>query len=178
MISLDSPQWKNLKHAYGSAADIPALLKQLDTYQHSDAIRAEPWFSIWSALAHQGDVYSASFAAVPHIVQILASAPTEAPYQFFQFPTWVEICRQRRCLAVQEDLASDYFQALDMLASLVCAASKREWSSDFLRVALSALAVSKGFALVAEAVQELNDETAERFLSQIVWEVGSRTPEG
>jgi hypothetical protein len=66
-----------------------------------------------------------------------------------------------------EGLASDYFHALKMLARLVCAASVREWDSDFLSVALSAMAVSKGFALITEAVQELNDDTAEQFLKTI-----------
>ena len=166
MISLDSPEWQNLKHAYGSASDIPELLRQLDTLPSADG-NAEPWFSLWSGLAHQGDVYSASFAAVPHVVRVLATSPEVASFTYFQFPTWVEICRQRHGLHVPEDLASDYFHALKMLASLVCAASVREWDSDFLSVALSAMAVSKGFALIAEAVQELNDDTAEQFLKTI-----------
>jgi len=79
----------------------------------------------------------------------------------------VEICRQRHKLAVQDDLSFDYFEALRMLAGLVCAASVREWDSDFLRSALSAIAVSKGFVLMAEAVQELDDDTAERLLEPL-----------
>lgn len=31
MLSLDSPRWQELEHAYGSAEDIPALLEQLDS---------------------------------------------------------------------------------------------------------------------------------------------------
>jgi hypothetical protein len=57
--------------------------------------KAEPWFSLWSSLAHQGDVYSASFAAVPHVVHALSTAPERADASFFQFPTWVEIYRQK-----------------------------------------------------------------------------------
>jgi hypothetical protein len=30
MLSLDSAEWAGLKHAYGSAADIPDLLRQLE----------------------------------------------------------------------------------------------------------------------------------------------------
>ena len=166
MLSLDSPEWADLRHAYGSASDIPALLRQLETLPSSEG-NAEPWFSIWSALAHQGDVYAASFAAVPHVVRVLATDPAAASSDYFQFPTWVEICRQRHKLAVQDDLSFDYFEALRMLAGLVCAASVREWDSDFLRSALSAIAVSKGFVLMAEAVQELDDDTAERLLEPL-----------
>ena len=163
MISLDSPEWASLKHAYGSASELPPLLRQLETLPSSEG-NAEPWFSIWSALAHQGDVYSASFATVPHVVRVLATAPTAASFVYFQFPAWVEICRQRHKLEVPENLSVDYFEALKMLAGLVCAASVREWDSDFLRCALSAMAVSKGFVLIAEAVQELDDDTAELLL--------------
>src|SRR5271156_1016157 len=55
MLSLESPEWASLYHAYGPASDIPRLLRQLDTLPIADG-DAEPWFSIWSALAHQGDV--------------------------------------------------------------------------------------------------------------------------
>jgi hypothetical protein len=109
---------------------------------------------IWSALAHQGDVYSASFAAVPHIVRVLATASAAASFVYLQFPAWVEICRQRHKLADPGGLTSDYFEALKMVAGLVCAASVRQWDSDFLKCALSVIAVSKGFALIAESLQE------------------------
>ena len=166
MLSLDSPAWSTLQHAYGSASDIPDLLRQLESLPSSEG-NTEPWFSIWSALAHQGDVYTASFAAVPHVVRFLASDPSAASFDYFQFPAWVEICRQRHAMAVRDDLANDYFSALKMLGSLVCAVTNMDWDHDFLVCALAALAVSKGFPLVAEAIQELDDATAESFLKEI-----------
>ena len=57
-LPLDSPRWPELNHAYGKASDIPALLRQLDSFPPSGP-DDEPWFSLWSALAHQGDVYPA-----------------------------------------------------------------------------------------------------------------------
>jgi hypothetical protein len=166
MLNLDSPEWASLEHAYGSASDIPDLLRQLATLPSSEG-NAEPWFSIWSALAHQGDVYTASFAAVSHVVRFLATAPAVAPFVYFQFPAWVEICRQRHGLTVPGDLSNDYFTALKMLGSLVCAASSRDWDHDFVVCALAAMAVSKGFPLIAEAIQELDEATAETFLKEI-----------
>jgi len=65
---------------------------------------------------------------------------------------------------VPDDLSHDCFEALKMLAGLVCAANSRDWDSYFLRCALSAIVLSKGFPLVAEAVQELDDEIAEQLL--------------
>jgi hypothetical protein len=163
MLPLDSPIWATLQHAYGNASDIPQLLRELEKFPPSNG-NAEPWFSIWSALAHQGDVYSASFAAVPHVIRALSIAPDKAPYVYFDFPAWVEICRQRKKVIVPEALSFAYFQSHRMLPQLVCAAASKDWNEDFLRATLSALAVGKGFAVVAEVAQELNQEVASEFL--------------
>jgi hypothetical protein len=164
MISLDSPRWAELKHAYGSASDIPELLRQLDTFPSSNG-NAEPWYSIWSALAHQGDVYSATFAAVPHVVEMLAVDPLRATGDYFHFPAWVEICRRRRSVTVPEDLQPAYFGALAKLPNLVCATAGRTWSEGFLVCALSAIAVSKDSPQIAEAILELTPDSIADFRS-------------
>jgi hypothetical protein len=57
MIDLDDPCWQKLSHAYGSAADIPELLRQLARETgRKPAYDSEPWFTLWSSLCHQGDV--------------------------------------------------------------------------------------------------------------------------
>lgn len=55
-LPLDSARWATLEHAYGKASDLPAMLRQLDALPEAIG-NEEPWFSLWSALAHQGDVY-------------------------------------------------------------------------------------------------------------------------
>lgn len=163
LLSLDSPRWSELEHAYGKATDTPSLLRQLaDVPDSSD--NKEPWFSLWSSLAHQGDVYSASFAAVPHVVQALSSAPLKADFTYFHFPAWVEVCRQKRGVPIPEDIAPAYLEALARLPALVAATSTREWDEDFLTCALSAIAASKGQTTIAEAVLELSPEVAKDFL--------------
>jgi hypothetical protein len=61
-------KWSELRDAYGPADDIPRLLAQLDPDP-----RAEVWGELWVRLCHQGSVYSASFAAIPCLVQAAAS---------------------------------------------------------------------------------------------------------
>ena len=163
MLSLDSPIWSELVHAYGAASDIPELLRQLETMPPSHGNK-EPWFSLWSSLAHQGDVYSASFAAVPHVVRILAQNPQKADFSYFQFPAWVEICRQKKSVQISKELEADYFTALQKLPSLVAKAADCEWDEGLLLCALSAIAAVKGYGTIAEAVQELNSGVAEEFL--------------
>lgn len=164
MLSLGSMRWSELQHAYGSASNIPPLLESLRTLPKSEG-RAEPWFTLWSALAHQGDVYSASFAAVPHVVAALATNPSQADQSFFQFPAWVEICRAKSQIEVPKDLKQSYFESLALLPSLVAKASTRQWETGFLACALSAIAAAKGQHAIAEAVLEISSsQVAEEFL--------------
>lgn len=164
MLDLKSSRWQELVHAYGSATDMPALLLQLRELPESKG-NAEPWFSIWSSLAHQGDIYSASFAAVPHVISALAKAPSRADEAYFQFPVWVEICRVKNQVAPPDDLKADYFESLAMLPDLVASAACRDWTPGFLACALAAIAVAKGQPQVAEAVIEISSpEIAQEFL--------------
>ena len=163
MLSLDSQRWNELQHAYGFASDTPDLLRQLQSLPDSSG-QSEPWFTLWSSLAHQGDVYPASFAAVPHVIRALATAPVSAPSTYFQFPAWVEICRQNHSTPIPSDLAPAYFSALAELPGLVAAASARPWDADFLACALSAIAAAKGSATVAEAAMELTPDSAAEYL--------------
>jgi hypothetical protein len=164
MRSLDSTRWSELRHAYGEASNIPALLRQLEGLPQSNG-RDEPWFSLWSALAHQGDVYSASFAAVPHVVETLARAPERASSPYFQFPAWVEICRHRKGIPVPNDLQAAYREALNKMPALVAAVSSRDWDEDLLVCALAAIAAAKGYPAVAEATLELTHEVATQFMT-------------
>lgn len=78
MLSLDSPRWKELRHAYGSAEHVPALIRAIAaeaTPRYSDhpakaRSNPTPWDEVYSSLCHQGSAYSATYAALPHIVQI------------------------------------------------------------------------------------------------------------
>jgi hypothetical protein len=164
MIALDSPRWSELRHAYGTAEDIPPLLRQLEAFPPPARYDEEPWYTLWSSLCHQGDVYSASFAAVPHIIRVLATDPLRAQSSFFQLPAQVEICRRRKEVPIPPDLREPYFAALAQLPGLVGGAAGRDWDSDLLCCALSAIAAAKGFPSVAEAAQELNPETASKFM--------------
>lgn len=155
MLSLESARWSELEHAYGHATDIPSLLRRLRDLPSSIG-ESEPWVSLWSALAHQGDVYSATFAAVPHVVDALASAPVKADASFFHFPAWVEICRARRETQIPTDLAADYFAALKRLPALVAEAGPERNDPDFVACATAAVAATLGQHAMAEVILELS----------------------
>lgn len=66
MIPLESLRWKELEHAYGAADDTPGLLQALAADEKLD----ETWHELWSSICHQYSVYSATFAAIPHLVAL------------------------------------------------------------------------------------------------------------
>ena len=151
MLPLDSPEWSALRHAYELAADIPPLLRSVAADVGSaDAADGTPWFDLWSALCHQGAVYPASFAAVPHVVEALAAHPARASFQFFLLPVTVEVARHQGDTPVPPPLEAAYFASLRRLPLVSAQALSRPWDNTLCRSILAALAVSKGHLETAE----------------------------
>jgi hypothetical protein len=76
VLPRDTQIWGRLRHAYGSAGDIPGLLNQLEECVVLPARwQEEPLRSLTQALCHQRGTANASYAAVPHLVDIAAGRP-------------------------------------------------------------------------------------------------------
>jgi hypothetical protein len=157
MLALDDARWSELTHAYGSASDIPNLLRQLALSPQPRGPAAEPFFSLWSSLCHQGDVYGASYAAVPHIVQIGLSAGKLIDFSFFLLPASVEVARSHgRGPEVPRDVAAAYRAALGSLVECANRQGPMAWDRDMTIAVAAALAVAKGDPRLAEALMNLD----------------------
>ena len=167
MLHLDSPRWRQLTHAYGSASDVPGWLNQLAVLPSSEG-QNEPWFSIWSALAHQGDVYEASYAAVPHVIEALAKSPATADMSFFHFPVWIEICRAKGGPPIPRDLEDSYLAALKRFPALVAKASEEKRNAESVGCLMAAIAVAHGQLTMAEVALELDGQDAEGILEWLL----------
>ncbi|EPW4410182.1 hypothetical protein ACWLOZ_004290 [Vibrio parahaemolyticus] len=150
--------WQELNHAYGSAGDMPALLAELAFYPIESSYEAEPWFSLWSALCHQGDIYSASFVAVPEIVKHLANNPQKATFSFFALPASIEIARVKGNIAVPAEFDSSYFQAIRTLGQLAATWANSTNNTIVSQSAIAAFAVSVGQIGYAELVLQIPPE--------------------
>ncbi|MGW2376986.1 hypothetical protein [Kitasatospora sp. NPDC001683] len=70
LAGLDAHPWASLSHAYGSAEDLPDLLRAFaEGGEEAEEAREE----LYSAILHQGTVYSASVDAVPFLARIAAA---------------------------------------------------------------------------------------------------------
>ena len=159
MLSLDDPHWAQLRHAYGNAVDIPVLLRVLGSSTGpKKGYQDEPWFSLWSSLCHQGDVYTASYAAVPHIVRIAGENGTPVDSSFFQLPAAIEVARKTgHGPEIPEAFANDYHRAVASLGENVSIHRNDPWDQSMLLSAAAAQAVAKGHVNVAEALLNLDE---------------------
>lgn len=66
MLDLDSQDWGKYRHAYGEASDIPSMFAKLR------AASRDNWETVYeeffNTIAHQGDVYTATYAIAPHLL--------------------------------------------------------------------------------------------------------------
>lgn len=160
MLDLNNPLWKDLTHAYGSAADIPTLLEQLKTAGPQEKYDSEPWFSLWSALCHQDDVYSASYAALPHIIAIAGSKPARERLDHLFLAASIEAFRHLDdAPAIPADLQEAYQQGIEQSLDLILDCLKLDWQESEYRILFGALAVVQGHPQLGNAIFELDQET-------------------
>ncbi len=153
MLALNDDRWPQLHHAYGEASAIPQLLAVARTDEQSGAREGSPWFDLWSALCHQGDVYSASYAAVPHLISI--ASEREAPGQFEPLLLAGSIEQARlegHGPPVPQDLLDDYTAAVHKGADLAKAALAQAWNDEARTAFSGSLAALTGDVVTARAI--------------------------
>ncbi len=133
-----------LQHAYGTAVDIPALLERICGFPPEPDWQTEPWFSLWSALYHQGDIYPASLAAVPSIVSALAAAPSKATMSFYLLPASIAVADSVNPVTVPPEIRRSFGESLLELGSIASAALPSITDPHISRAAQAAVLVSTG----------------------------------
>jgi hypothetical protein len=69
---LDDVPWADLEHAYGSAADVPDLLRQL--LDPDPKVRSEVLWALYGNVFHQGTRYPATPHVIPFLIEMCADA--------------------------------------------------------------------------------------------------------
>jgi hypothetical protein len=166
VLDLNDAHWATLHQAYGSAKTIPPLLRALESnpFIRHESAGGNVWFELWSALCHQGTIYTASYAAVPHIVRIawkaIAVPSRDMPFEFFQLPASIDLERQRStdAPAVPTTLARAYHESMAELHDLAHAVRLRPWSSELARSIAAALMIERGELDYSELLDWTTDE--------------------
>lgn len=72
---LDNIRWCDLRHAYGSAGDVPSLLRSLTSGE--DSVRNEAISDLFGNIWTQGTVYEATIYAIPFLIELLEAPEIE-----------------------------------------------------------------------------------------------------
>lgn len=127
MQPLECPLWQTLSHAYGlvsgpeSAYHIPSLLKKVyDSPWHGSLKMEKVWFDLWSSLCHQGTIYTASIAALPHLVTAGLNASQDGLHHDIYFlPCAIEEARTKSAWKVSDlEIGQGYEAAIEGLQTL------------------------------------------------------------
>lgn len=155
MLSLSDPKWSELRHAYGAAGDVPALLSRAATDTRPGHHRESTWFALWSALCHQGDAYSASLAAVPHLIALAREALRRHSYEPLLLAASIERARlEGRAPELFPVPADEYTEAIAQGMELAAAALPGAWNGDAEKALAGSLAVFRGDLAAAQAIFE------------------------
>ncbi len=157
-LDLASPRWRELTQAYGAADDIPRLLAALATVQ-GDAERTELWCGVWATLCRDGRVYTAAYAAVPHLLDITHEHGIVEQGAAIHVAVEVETLRHTPgAPAIPDDLVLAYATAIDSLPARVAALVGHPWDALTTQVMAAALVAGKRQPALASAILAIGDD--------------------
>lgn len=156
-LSLDGPEWSGLHQAYGAATDIPKLLKQLNTGDLGSVL-----VELWSKLCHQGDIYPASIAAVPFLVDAAKHRSDNRWIEILHLAAGIEAARLLKEFPLDNHLEKAYRRAIGQGLMLCAQRLDAELAPGWEPALPSIIETFRGFPRAGEAIlslEELIDET-------------------
>ena len=163
MLAFDDPQWAILTHAYGPAADIPPLLAKAEEDTGTGNEPGSTWFDLWSALCHQGDTYTASYAAVPHLLALAPGHLKRKCYDPLFLAACIELARlEGRGPVIPPQLASAYSEAISRGRALAQATLTSAWDEDSEAAIRASAAALGGDIAGARAILDADLEEGEQ----------------
>jgi hypothetical protein len=159
MLSFADKRWEGLWGGYRAPFDPRPALEKLSSENEAK----EAWHELWEGLHHQGDVGEASYAAVPHLVQI-GSRFANGGWNLFGLVATIELARgQGKNPDVPGWLRKDYFQAIRVLAEVGSSQIFKTQDTYDIRAMLSVLALAKGARTHARFLLEYSDDELVHF---------------
>lgn len=157
-----NPDWSSLQHAYGPASDIPGLLQDAAIDRRPGTEAGTPWFGLWSALCHQGDAYSASLEALPHLIRMAPALLANRNYDALLLAASIEQARMEgRAPDLPAALRDEYLAAIASGLAVARSALSSAWDEDSELVLRGSLAIFRGDLAGARAVFDSDADDAE-----------------
>lgn len=160
LLTLEDPRWADLLGGYKTPYDASVPLRRMEAGE-------DVWEELWDVLHHQGDVDTASYAAVPHLVRL---ARQKRNFNLYALVGVIEVERHRKSNPPIPDwLLADYQQAWRDLRALALQDLTGPSDSSLIRPALTVLALARGLTQFGAVLLHLDeseiDELAEERLA-------------
>ena len=137
MLNLDDKKWQELEGGYRVPYDASVALRALREGE-------DVWSELWDELHHQGDVGSASYAAVPQLVDIAALA-AERDWNFYGLIATIKVESHRKGNPpIPAWLRPAYDEAWTRALQLGLTDLVSSTDTETTRAILSVLALAKG----------------------------------
>lgn len=141
MLPLDSPRWLELDQAYGAAEDVPALIGTIAGSSAAED-RAALWFAVWRMLSRPDAVFTATYAAIPHLVALAERLPLSERAEALHLASHAEcLRRQPEASRIPDDLVPAYAEAIERMPTIVAASVGMTWDREIAQVFAAALLV-------------------------------------
>jgi hypothetical protein len=157
----DDPHWSQLTGGYQVAYDPRPALAKLE----QDFGDKTTWEELWQELYHQGDVGSASYAAVPAIVALYTESNI-LDWNPYALIATIELARDsRKNIEVPDWLQPEYEQALRSLCEIGIKQLAAADTSETVCSILAVIAISKGERGHARLLVEYTADEIEEILA-------------
>jgi hypothetical protein len=138
MLSLHDERWQSLAGGYRQVFDPRPMLLKLE----ADTDTKSAWNELWEGLHHQGDVGTASYAAVPQLVRIYRTKEN-IDWNTYAMVATIELAREDSNNPVMPKwLENDYFRAIHELAEFGAGQVLSSRNQEEIRGILSIIALS------------------------------------
>ena len=162
MLDLADTRWNDLEGGYRVRYDPRRALRHLE----SGIGAGEAWEELWQGLHHQGDVGTASYAAIPHIVRI-HEARGVPDWNTYAILGVIDIARREpRNPMVPEWLTDDYEAAWRNIVPLALADLARSTDPTLVQAALAAIAIAKGLHRTGEVILDFTEDELDEIVLQ------------
>ncbi len=154
MIDLADTRWLELTGGCGSPYDPRPVLARLER----EEIVEDAWKELWDELHHQGDIGTAAYAVVPHLVRIHAGRGVP-DWNTYALLGVIELARDRDANpALPTWLRSDYDTAWERIVPLGLRDLGASNDATLTRSALGVLAVARGLRRQGEVLLTRTDD--------------------
>jgi hypothetical protein len=162
MLELNDPRWDQLAGGRRTQFDPRQALRQLA----SGVAVERAWAELWDGLHHQGNVDTAAYAAVPHLVRIHRQRDVPDWNTYAILGAIEREHHARRNPAIPAWLASGYQSAWHEIIGLALHDLERSEHPRLVQSALGVIAMARGLRRTAEVLLDFTEDELEEMVRE------------